>query len=579
MKAKIPLVLIFISLLVVALAVRHTAYRAWNDFSGYQSPYKFSNAGAMASPAIVEHVYIVLVDGLREDQSHEMKFLNELRSRGADISCSVGIPSLSLPGRAVLMTGAWQEINGQLTNFHPHPIAVETLFQSAKKRNLSTALMAGRGVKTMYGSSVDEWSRLSSVDHELGVAYGKLEGQFLVSAEESRRVLAAQHPSLYQMDYTLTDQVAHDFGAASEEYRQAAQSVDRELQKLASLIDFSNSVLVVTSDHGHIDRGGHGGEEPEVLSVPWVMEGKGVKPGVSLLGRQIDFAPTVAALLGIEIPSASQGQILLDALQIDDAGRFSLLEELFQQKKNFNREYLSFVKGIPSDSSVVAPNPPTISSLEEAIGHLDEEANRAKQERLALEPGARFSWVFPILLLPIVMGYVYLRRRWISLGDIAWGVAALPLYWGCYFILLGAARMSYSFSAVNVEERLGAYFGKDMIFAVVALVFSVSLTALWRHRKSDVLGALAGKGFWRGCFSDPLLRHASVVSSLLVYSLLVKVGLTYWRVGLFVRWHVPGLYWGFGEYLDLLQLMIIGFVAWLLPAVIWLGDRIVFQPK
>jgi len=51
----------------------------------------------------------------------------------------------------------------------------------------------------------------------------------------------------------------------------------------------SETAIVVTADHGHTGRGGHGGVEPEVLAVPLVMAGAGVRAGASSFDAVVSF--------------------------------------------------------------------------------------------------------------------------------------------------------------------------------------------------------------------------------------------------------------------------------------------------
>src|SRR5207245_4367798 len=133
------LILLPAVLIALGLLGRGLAEKAWHAFTTYQTPFAFKNPHAFAPPPLVDRVVIVLVDGLAYHASRAMPFLNELRRQGADAECRVGLPSLSLPGRAVMMTGAWQEIHGQATNFNPRPLPVEHLFQTAQRKGLSTA--------------------------------------------------------------------------------------------------------------------------------------------------------------------------------------------------------------------------------------------------------------------------------------------------------------------------------------------------------------------------------------------------------------------------------------------------------
>ncbi|MFI5175705.1 MAG: alkaline phosphatase family protein [Terriglobia bacterium] len=575
-KLKRPVLLIPVSLIILGLLAHFTSLRAWNAFIGYRPPYRASNSEAVPLPSLARHVYIVLVDGLRYDQSREMKFLNELRRRGTDVLSRVGLPSLSLPGRAVMMTGAWQEIHGQLTNFNARPLPVETIFQVARKRNLRTALEAGTNAQKMFFPHADEIIPLPSPDgHRLEKDIARGERELHQAAAAARELIRTKHPDFFLMDFTMTDEVAHDFGAVSPQYARAAEVTDEEIRVLAATIDLSEVVLMVTSDHGHVDRGGHGGDEPDVMTVPWVMAGKGIRAGVALLGRQIDLAPTVAALLGTEIPAENEGVILTDALQIDEPAKVGLLDQLFQQRKRLSDACLSIVKGAPSRAFTQEPSDKTVPSLEAALDKLDAETQAAKQERIAREPGARLRWVLPLALLPIAGILFYLRRRWITFRELLYGFCAVGIYWIVYFVLFESAHMAYSFTAVNVEENLPAFFGKDMFFAAVGWFIAVAVTSgLMRRQQTSEMQE------GRGPFPEGTMSGFSYAAAgLIAFSVLIKVCVEYWRYGLFVRWYIPNLHWGFGIYLDLLQLVILGYIAWLSPLAAWVGVKLVPGPK
>ncbi len=56
---------------------------------------------------------------------------------------------------------------------------------------------------------------------------------------------------------------------------------------------------MVVTDHGHLDRGGHGGREPEVTTAWAAAAGPGISPGgPPAVTRQMQVAPLVLAALG-----------------------------------------------------------------------------------------------------------------------------------------------------------------------------------------------------------------------------------------------------------------------------------------
>jgi multisubunit Na+/H+ antiporter MnhB subunit len=77
-------------------------------------------------------------------------------------------------------------------------------------------------------------------------------------------------------------------------------------------LDPESDALVVTSDHGHRDRGGHGGVEPEVVQIPVVFWGAGVPPRPGRDGASgRDVGPTIVHLLGLPPLRHATGQSLI----------------------------------------------------------------------------------------------------------------------------------------------------------------------------------------------------------------------------------------------------------------------------
>src|SRR5206468_1177339 len=106
------------------------------------------------------------------------------------------------------------------------------------------------------------------------------------------------------------------------EYRTAAEIADHALARALGRVDLAQDAIIITADHGHTNRGGHGGVEPEVMSVPLIVAGAGVKPGASADDAHlVDIAPTVAALLGLPAPGQGLGRTLTELLALEPASR------------------------------------------------------------------------------------------------------------------------------------------------------------------------------------------------------------------------------------------------------------------
>ena len=88
-------------------------------------------------------------------------------------------------------------------------------------------------------------------------------------------------------------------------YREAARAADLRVGRLLDAVrsrpgyQQEGWTTVVVTDHGHLDQGGHGGREPEVVTAWAAAAGPGIDPGgPPAVTRQEQIAPLVLAALG-----------------------------------------------------------------------------------------------------------------------------------------------------------------------------------------------------------------------------------------------------------------------------------------
>src|SRR5262249_41662307 len=110
------------------------------------------------------------------------------------------------------------------------------------------------------------------------------------------------------IDFTIVvedwiDRAGHHGDVTGPEFDAAARQDDADLGRLVAELDLTKDALIITADHGHRDAGGHGGDEPECMSVPLVAIGAGIQPGQFGRARLVDVAPTMATLLGLPLPA------------------------------------------------------------------------------------------------------------------------------------------------------------------------------------------------------------------------------------------------------------------------------------
>jgi hypothetical protein len=302
-------------------------------------------------------------------------------------------PSFSAPGWTALLTGAWPDINdGQPFNppddFSVRAFTQDDIFAAADRSGLNTAvsgyfwfeeMLAGRGVDAGFYTHGED----NTADQE---------------------VVAAALPWLtgdYQLILIHIDQIDyaghHEGGPVSPNWDAAASRSDALLGEIMARLDMEQDTVIVLSDHGQIDQGGHGGNEPVTLVEPFVAVGAGIIPGEYNDIKMADVTPTLAILLGTNIPASSQGRPLIEMLDITPEQAESVLEAVKVQQAALLGAYTDAI-GVPAE----------IEESEAIVAATQLAMERARMGRLAQE---RIWRNMIALFLAIVPGYLLFLRK------------------------------------------------------------------------------------------------------------------------------------------------------------------------
>lgn len=252
-------------------------------------------------------VVLILVDGMRPDALLRAKGAKELLAAGAaTLEATTVAPSVTLPCHMSLFHSVDPSRHGTTTNLYaPQVRPVAGLFEVLHRSKKRTAMFYS-------------WEELRDVSRpgSLGFSYFFSGGTYgydranQVLTEEAIRHISREQPEFTFLYYALPDEVGHKFGWMSAAYLASVQdSVDRIRQVLSSLPEAYT--VIVTADHGGHERT-HGTQLREDMTVPVIAIGEDLIPGSRLTNINIkDIAPTVAQLLGAEIPEEWEGNSFL----------------------------------------------------------------------------------------------------------------------------------------------------------------------------------------------------------------------------------------------------------------------------
>ena len=413
----------------------------------------------------------------------------------------VALPSLSNPNRAVLATGAWPEINGVTNNGNYRPPPVDSVFSLADAAGLSAAVAGSSLWKRAFGRYLQGNIRVQTRGPGSNADIAELVRWQEASCVQAQHFLKPYSSGLLVVGIPSADAAGHDHGGESEAYREVARAVDRCLGSLVESLDSGRTAFVVASDHGHIQRrgaGGHGGTEEEVVEVPLVLAGRGIRQNHGWSARMIDVAPTICALLGLPLPSTNQGDLLWPALDMDPDHEAQLRRRAAQQQ---------------SLAASKLPNRPAL---------------RPREKSARLMPG-----IVAFLLCGALVVSIFVRHRTRRLRI----AAAAGAYFATYYLLFFVTGLGYSLSHVGREEHLLLFLGANVSAAGAAFLASSLITL--RN----------GRGWirrWDVLFASDL--------ALLIWGLLgLRVAWIYWTSGLFMNRSMLDLDHSFEACLHLLQ--------------------------
>ncbi|MEU2908611.1 alkaline phosphatase family protein [Streptomyces massasporeus] len=229
------------------------------------------------------------------------------------------------PGWSSILTGVWPERHGVTGND----------FKGADYTRypdfLTRAARARPGLRTVAAVSWPALVRRGALGRTIGRRVrhnGESRGYETADRRVARtalRWLTRSDPDVLFVYFGATDEAGHDTGPLSPAYDRALFAQDTHLGQLLAAIESRGPdpgraeehwTVLITTDHGHLDSGGHGGDSRAEREVFVVLAEPGApgRPGGTRLDtpRLVDIAPTVLDRLGIPVDPAwgLQGRVL-----------------------------------------------------------------------------------------------------------------------------------------------------------------------------------------------------------------------------------------------------------------------------
>jgi hypothetical protein len=469
MKTGYRILLKVFIILTVSGIMGYESIQLLESLFHYRSPLRNNPpvSGDAFDHPLTERVVIILLDGLREDTANNaslMPELDRLRTQGASASMTSRPPSYSEPGYTTILTGAWPDINdGPAFNLEYEDIPAitqETIFTTSKSAGLKTAISA------YYW--FDKLIPQDQVDLAFYTPRDDREGDRQV-VEAALPWLCDESINLFLIHIDQIDYASHyEGGVMSSGWNKAARQSDALLEELVAGIDLSTTTLLIFSDHGQIDQGGHGGHDLITLQEPFVATGAGILPGVYDPIQMVDLAPTIAILLGTSLPSSAEGRPLVDILAITESQKQAIATLHHTQQANLIESYAVAI-GAKETDQIRALN--------------DSQAEIAMLQINYLSRGRLIRIILTGLMLGVFLYFCYKSRSTKTLPILAGSIVFLLIFHILYSLITG---LPYSFSIITSPESfiLDAVF-KTVISYLLAAIITGILVRIWRETSSS----------------------------------------------------------------------------------------------
>jgi len=468
---------------------------------------------------------IVLIDALRYDtslKSDVMPTLAQLRTQGASALMHSQPPSFSEPGYSTLLTGAWPEINdGPAFNLDYEDIPTFTqdnLFSSAHRNGWKTAVSGYYWFeKLIPQTDVDLSFYTPGEDEAADIEVMKAAMPWL-QKDEAQLILI----HIDQVDYAGH----HQGGPQSSNWDAAATRADDMLAEVVSSLDLSKDTLVVLSDHGQINAGGHGGQDPDCLLEPFVIAGAGVTPGQYPDIQMVDVAPTLSTLLGINLPASTQGSVQTGMLALPQDVLSALPSATGKQQLGLLTAYASALGKETSALKMLRSN--TVSDTQAVIHDL-------RAQKLF---GDRAVRAIPVgILLAVAFTLLMRQRKNKSLSWVLGGILFVALFNLRYLLI---DHKVYSLSSIISQMDLILYVATSTAVALVLVWLMVNFYGKTFTGSPNENGL---KTLWLG-FTVILVAGLPVIAS-------------YFLNGAVVTWTLPDYLTSFLALIGLIQVLVL----------------------
>jgi predicted AlkP superfamily pyrophosphatase or phosphodiesterase len=263
-----------------------------------------------APPTLARRVLIISLDGLRPDAislAPMPNLLSLMQTSAYSLTARTIFPSATLPAHASMLTGLCPSKHGVDWN--------DYLPEKGYAKGTSLfALAHAAGLKTVMFVGKEKLRQITPP--ETTDIFRYINDRDVVIAQRITEEFPLDFGLMF-VHFATPDAMGHAYGWMTPQYLSVVRRADEAIATLLKDLDDhglrQDTLIIITADHGGHDQT-HGSRMAEDMTIPWIVSGPGVRPGVLTTPIQTtDTAATAAWALGLTLPADWDGWPVFEA--------------------------------------------------------------------------------------------------------------------------------------------------------------------------------------------------------------------------------------------------------------------------
>ncbi|XP_050294531.1 GPI ethanolamine phosphate transferase 1 [Anthonomus grandis grandis] len=279
-----------------------------------------------------KRVVLFVADGLRaeaifENNLHRIPFLKTVMfENGAWGVAHTRVPTESRPGHVAMLAGIYEDPSAIMKGWKANPVYFDSVINQSSNSwcwgspdilNIFNKDHLEHIHIDTYSADIEDFGRKNTWDLDIWV-FNKVR-KFLLeevnqcgSRDNCSKFFA--NGNIFFLHLLGIDTAGHGYKPESDEYNTNIKLVDKNIKMISKMFSdvFKDNAtsFVFTADHGMTNWGSHGAGSAHETEAPLILWGAGIKPDFQRHDiKQVDIAPLLSSLIGINIPINSLGQV------------------------------------------------------------------------------------------------------------------------------------------------------------------------------------------------------------------------------------------------------------------------------